>query len=117
MATLESSKLFSPLPPAELQALRTVTREISFGAGQQIFKEGDPGDGVYVVKTGLVQISAALENGERHIFSQVLPGDIFGEMAVLDDQPRSACASAEKATTVYFVPRKEMVNLLKGSPE
>jgi signal transduction histidine kinase len=117
MATLESSKLFSPLPPAELLALRTVTREISFASGQQIFKEGDPGDGIYVVKTGLVQISAVLENGERHVFSQVVPGDVFGEMAALDNQSRSASASAEQETTVYFVPRNEILNLLKRSPE
>src|SRR4051794_10421012 len=111
MITLESSKLFSQLPAAELQALGQATQELSFPAGEQIFKEGDPGDGIYVVKTGLVQISAVLENGERHVFSQVSPGDIFGEMAVLDHQPRSACASTEKQTVVYFVPREEMVNL------
>ncbi len=117
MVTLESSKLFSRLPAAELQALHKVTQEISFSRGQQIFKEGDPGEGIYLVRTGLVQISAVLENGERHVFSQVLPGDVFGEMALLDDQARSASASAEEETTVHFVPRQEMVNLLKRSPD
>jgi len=117
MVTLESSKLFSRLPAAELQALHKVTQDISFAGGQQIFREGDPGDGIYLVRTGLVQISAVLENGERHIFSEVLPGDVFGEMALLDDQARSASASAEEETTVHFVPRPEMVNLLKRSPE
>src|SRR5437773_10486923 len=112
MVTLESSKLFSHLPPAELQALCKVARLLDFAPGQQIFKEGDAGDGVYVVKTGLVQISAMLENGERHVFSQILPGDLFGEMSVLDNQSRSACASAEQATFVYFVPREELVKLL-----
>src|SRR5437763_14652374 len=117
MITLGSSKLFSQLPATELQALGQVTQEISYSPAQQIFKEGDPGDGVYVVKTGLVQISAMLENGERHVFSQVLPGDLFGEMSVLDNQSRSACASAEQATFVYFVPREELVKLLQHSPE
>src|SRR6185436_4898460 len=117
MITLESSKLFSQLPAAELQALGQMTQELNFPAGAQIFKEGDPGDGIYIVKAGQVQISAVLENGERHVFSQVLPGDVFGEMAVLDNQPRSACASAEQETIVYFVPREAMVNLLKHSPE
>src|SRR5713101_1463681 len=112
MVTLESSKLFSRLPAAELQALHKVTQDISFSRGQQIFCEGDPGDGIYLVRTGLVQISAVLENGERHVFSEVLPGDVFGEMALLDDQARSASASAEQETTVHFVPRREMVDLL-----
>ncbi len=117
MVTLESSKLFSRLPAAELQALHKATQDVSFSRGQQIFREGDPGDGIYLVRTGRVQISAVLENGERHVFSEVLPGDVFGEMALLDDQPRSASASAEEESTVHFVPRREMVDLLKRSPE
>jgi len=79
-----------------LKALRAVTREFTFAPGQQIFQEGDPGEGIYVVKTGLVQISAVLENGERHVFAQVVPGEVFGEMAALDNESRSASASAER---------------------
>ncbi len=117
MVTLESSKLFSQLPATELKKLRAVTREQHFQAGQEIFKEGDPGDGVYVVKTGQVQISAIIGTGERRVFSRVLPGDVFGEMTLLDNQPRSAFASADGDTVVYFVPREEMLNLLRGSPD
>src|SRR2546421_9097342 len=117
MVTLESNKLFSQLPAAELQMLRKVAQEISFARGQQIFKEGDPGEGIYLVKAGLVQISAPLENGERHVFSQVGPGDVFGEMALLDNQPRSASAAAEQDTIAHFVPRQAMVDLHRRSPE
>jgi len=117
MVTLESSKLFNDLPAAELRALSQATEELRFGSGQPIFQEGEPGNGIYMVKAGAVQISATLENGERQIFSRILPGDIFGEMAILDHQPRSACATAEEETTVCFVPREDMVNLLKRSPE
>ncbi len=117
MVTLESSKLFSQLPEAEIKMMRQHAKEMSFAPGQDIFKEGDPGDGVYVVKAGRVEISAAITSGERHVFSQVLPGDVFGEMAVLDCLPRSACASAQGDTTVYFVPRDYLVEVLKHSPE
>jgi signal transduction histidine kinase len=117
MVALESSKLFSRLPADELRSLRAVAQDLSFASGQLIFKEGDPGDGVYVVKTGLVQISAVLENGERQVLSEVPPGDVFGEMAALDNQPRSASASAQGDTTVVFVPREALVNVLKRSPE
>ena len=117
MVSLESSKLFSQLPQTDLRKLQEVTREIHFKDGDQIFKEGDPGDGVYVVKAGAVQISGLLSSGQRQLFSRVLPGDVFGEMSVLDDLPRSATASAEKATTVFFVPRDPMVKLLRTSPD
>lgn len=117
MVSLESSKLFSQLSPADLQKLQEVTQEIQFKEGDQIFKEGDPGNGAYVVKTGAVQISGLLSSGQRQLFSRVLPGDVFGEMSVLDDLPRSATASAEKSTSVYFVPREPMVRLLRSSPD
>jgi signal transduction histidine kinase len=116
MVALETSKLFAQLPAAELKKLSAVAREISFSPGAVIFKEGDPGDGLYVVRAGKVQISATIGSGERHVFSVVLPGDVFGEMAVLDNLPRSAHASAEGETSVIFVPRDEFVQLLKNSP-
>ena len=117
MVTLEASKLFRHLPAGELKPLLASAQEIRFAAGREIFKEGDPGDGVYVVKSGLVVISALIGAGKRHSFSRVLPGDFFGEMAVLDHQPRSACAAAESETEVYFVPRERMVELLTHSAE
>lgn len=116
MIELETSKLFSQLPPAELHQLRAATRELRLATSQEIFKEGDPGDGVYVVRSGAVQISAVIGTGERRVFSRVQPGEFFGEMAVLDNQPRSAHALAESDTSVYFIPREYLIELLTRSP-
>jgi signal transduction histidine kinase len=116
VVTLEGSKFFSQLSPAELSALRRVARERKFSAGQEIFKEGDDGDGVYVVQDGLVEISGLVDHKVRLAFSQVGPGDIFGEMAVLENKPRSACAVAKEAATVHFIPRAEMLALVERSP-
>ncbi len=117
MVTLETSKLFNQLPKAELTKLREATRELSFAAGQEIFKLGDPGDGVYVVRDGAVKISAPAGAGEPLGLGEVLPGDVFGEMTLVDHQPRSATATAQAATSVYFVPRESMMDLLRQSPE
>jgi signal transduction histidine kinase len=117
VVTLESSKLFSRLAPEELTALRAHIQERSYPAGTDIFKEGDPGDGIYVVRGGLVQISVVLTDGQRCVLSRVAPGDVFGEMSLLDAQPRSATATAAADTAVYFVPRAAMVELLRKSPE
>ncbi len=116
MVTLEASKLFGQLSPPELAALRSIVREQSFTAGQEIFKEGDKGDGVYVVKEGLVEISGLVDEKVRRVFSQVGPGDVFGEMAVIEAKPRSACAVAKVASTVYCIPRGEMLTLVERSP-
>jgi signal transduction histidine kinase len=116
VVTLEASKLFCQLNPPELSALRRIAREQCFSAGQEIFKEGDQGDGVYVVQDGLVEISGLVDGRVRLVFSQVGPGDIFGEMAVIEDKPRSASAVAKAQVSVYFIPRAEMLVLVERSP-
>lgn len=117
MFPLESCKLFAALPPNELRDLKGVTQEITFGGGTEIFKEGDAGDALYVVKDGAVQISVLVPGGERQVFSRLIPGDVFGEMAVIDDEPRSASAVAEVDTVVFCVPREAMLTMLRKSPQ
>lgn len=116
MADINSSKLFSRLPEAELNALRQIATEKKFSAGKEIFNEGDLGDGMYVVKDGLVEISSLVGQDVRKVFSHIGPGDIFGEMAVIDNKPRSATASAVKDTTVHFIPSAEIVVMMERHP-
>lgn len=114
MVALEAIPLFRQLNCTELQALRRITQERHFTAGQEIFGEGTTGDGVYFVKSGLVEISAG--NAPRHVFSQIGPGGIFGEMAIIEQRPRSANAAARQDTEVYFLPRGEMLAIIERSP-
>ena len=116
MVTLESISLFRNLGRDELKALRFIAQERHFAAQAVIFREDDPGDGVYFVKDGLVEISGIVGGGNRHVFSQLGPGEIFGEMAVIEHRPRSATATALKDTDVYFLPRGEMLSLIERSP-
>ena len=106
----------SHLNSEELDLFREIASERSFEAGEEIFKEGDAGDGVYLVKEGCVEISGLVAESVRRVFSQVGPGEFFGEMAVLEDKPRSACARVVKATTVYFAPREEVLRQIERSP-
>ena len=116
MLPLESCKLFSSLSTEELASLKRVTRELSFAGGSEVFKEGDAGDAFYVVGRGQVQISAVIGSGERQVLSRVPPGEMFGELAIIDNQPRSATATAEVETAVYMVPRDAMVTMLNNFP-
>jgi signal transduction histidine kinase len=115
VAALESIALFRGLGRDELQALRFIAQERHFAAQGRIFGEGDPGDGVYFVKDGLVAISSLVGAGSR-VLSELGPGEIFGEMAVIEHRPRSANATAAKDTDVYFLPRGEMLSLIQRSP-
>jgi signal transduction histidine kinase len=116
VVTLEASKLFSQLNPEDLKAVRASACERTFAPGEEIFKEGDAGDGVYVVKDGAVELTGLLGGTARHVFSLVSPGEMFGEMAVLEDKPRSAGAAAKTKTTVFFIARPAMLKLVERSP-
>jgi signal transduction histidine kinase len=116
VADLESIALFRSLNPEELQVLRLITQARRFAISQNIFHEGDPGDGVYFVKRGQVEISGLVGGKTRRVFSQLGSGEIFGEMAVIEQRPRSATATALQDTEVYFIPRGEMLSLIERSP-
>ena len=116
MVALESITLFRTLDRNELQALRFIAQERHFAAKSEIFHEDDPGNGVYFVKDGLVEISRLVSANARYVFSQLGPGEIFGEMAMIEHRPRSATATAVKDTDVYFLPRGEMLSFIERSP-
>jgi signal transduction histidine kinase len=116
MIALESTKLFGGLPPADLAMLNSSAHVRDFPSGHIIFKEGDQGDGMYVVRAGAVQISAIMGQGERIPLARLKAGDYFGEMAVIDDEPRSASATAEGDTSVFYLPRELVQQLLERSP-
>jgi signal transduction histidine kinase len=72
---------------------------------------------MYVLRSGGVEISALVgQGGERTMLARLKPGDYFGEMAVIDNEPRSASATAEGETSVYYLPRELVHELLKRSP-
>jgi CRP-like cAMP-binding protein len=73
--------------------------------GAAVFNEGDRGDRAYVVQDGIIEILRKDDYGNPIVLGTVEKGGIFGEMALIDDQPRMATARAVVATTVIAVPR------------
>lgn len=117
MAALKTNKWFSGLLTTELEKLEQTCEIRRYRPGEVIFKEGDAGDGIYMVIAGSVQISAMVNPAERRVLSRIGASDFFGEMAVLDNEPRSASATAEADTHLYFIPRIEMLNMLERNPK
>ncbi|MEO6181505.1 MAG: ATP-binding protein [Verrucomicrobiota bacterium] len=116
MILLEACPLFKNLTEPELARVRSAAREFTFAAEETIFKEGDPGNGLYIVKNGRVQISVVLNQAARVVLTRLNPGDLFGEMAVLDENPRSASATTETETILYFISREDLLLLLECIP-
>jgi signal transduction histidine kinase len=116
MVALPSFKVFQGLPQRDLEALESITKIRNFQPLETIFQAGDLGDGLYLVAEGLVEINVRLTDKEQRALSKIGPGDFFGEMAVIDNGPRSAAAIAMEASTVYFIPRDGLEEILKVSP-
>lgn len=116
MAALESNRLFAGLDTGELRAVKQIAQERVFATGEQVFKQGDQGDGVYFVTDGLVQISTVVGESERRVLTRIQPGDFFGEMAVVDNEPRSATATAEQDTQLWLIPKEEMLDMMRRCP-
>ena len=108
--------MFAALGSAEIEAVLASGEVREVAAGAHIFREGDTGDGVYLVINGTVEISAMVNEGERKLLAVISAGDFFGEMAVVDKLPRSATAGAGEAARLLFIPSRAMEEALERSP-
>lgn len=114
MVSLNGTKLFIGLSSDEFRDIATLAKYQNFAAGQTIFMEGDPGDGLYVVIVGKVEI--AVGEGQQRVLTHLGEGEYFGEMAVLDSEPRSATATAVEDSQLCFIPRDPLLHVLDESP-
>ena len=102
----------------ELLALATFSRERTYPGGAVIFAEGDPGREMYVVLEGRVRISKFIPGGGEEALAILERGDFFGEMALIDGQPRSADARAHGApVTVLALDEATIKEVLTVDPE
>ena len=100
----------------ELRELEQTAQLRLYKAGRNVFQEGDPGDGLYLIAEGAVQITCLVGQDQRRVLSRLTKGDFFGEMAVLDEQPRSATATAETDAKLHFIAREDLLRVLAESP-
>jgi CRP/FNR family transcriptional regulator, cyclic AMP receptor protein len=98
----------------EINFLSSLSRERKFAPGQILFREGDVGDEMYVVLEGRVMISKEIPGVGEEALAFVERGDYFGEMALIENQPRSADAKAheEGGAVVLAIPREVLNGIL-----
>jgi CRP/FNR family transcriptional regulator, cyclic AMP receptor protein len=105
------------LSATEMKLLATFSAEERFRAGSMIFREGDAGDKLYIVLDGRVRISKFIPGVGEEALALLDRGDFFGEMALIDDQPRSADAKAhESPATVLSIDRATLNEILSMDP-
>jgi CRP/FNR family transcriptional regulator, cyclic AMP receptor protein len=113
---LAKTPLFGVLSAEDLEELARATRTRAYDRGDIIFHKDDPGYTLYVIVSGAVKISVSSVEGDEIILTILTSGQFFGEMALFDDQPRSADAEAIQATEVVTVQREDLLRLLEKRP-
>lgn len=114
---LQRVPLFSQLSAVELQRVVDVARERAYPRNSVILFEDDPGDALYVVATGQVKVVLIGEDGREVILSVMGPGEFFGEMSLLDDEPRSAHVIAMEDSSLAVLRREDFEGLLTQTPQ
>jgi CRP/FNR family cyclic AMP-dependent transcriptional regulator len=113
---LSTVPLFRSLAPAEVAAFSQLSREKSYPKGSVILFEDDPGDSLFVVRDGRVKVVLVAEDGREVILGILGVGEHFGELALIDDQPRSAHVVAMEDSTLLVLRREDFRRRVEQSP-
>jgi len=114
--TLDSIPLFAHLDEEELARIGNVARERPYPKNSIILFEDDPGDALYVVVSGRVKVVLIGEDGREVILSTMDSGDFFGEMSLIDDEPRSAHVIAMEDSRLLVLRRDDFHRCLDTTP-
>ena len=116
ISILAEIPMFSLLDQDELATLAGLLKEESFEAGKCIYNSGDYGDSLYIVRRGRVQVCVNDELGENIVLRNSGPGDVFGEISMLDGGPRTATAVTEEPSEVVRLDRECLLKLVLSHP-
>jgi CRP/FNR family transcriptional regulator, cyclic AMP receptor protein len=116
-SVLSRVPLFADLPSDELEALSARLRRLRHAKGDVIFRQGDPGTSLYIIQRGTVNITLSSRAGQQMILARLGAGEFFGEMALLDGEPRSANAVATDAAEFLLLDRDDFLTYLEARPK
>jgi len=109
---LKKVDVFAAPPDETLAAVAGILEEVPVSAGQPVFEKDDPGDGLYLVADGEVRV-----HREEHTPNHLGEGDVFGEMALLDAEPRMASVTAVADTLLLRLAQEPFFELMNDRPE
>lgn len=113
---LRHIRLFADLSPSEMHEMERITRMEEIKKRQPLYLPGDPSENVYLLKRGRVKIANTAPSGKEVTFDILEPGEIFGELEVLEDIPRSTSAEALDDALICIIPRKDFDQYLSMHP-
>ncbi len=111
---LTNTTIFSKLSNRELDSIDRIMYRRYYDAGETIFQQGDPGIGMYIIQSGIISI---IQMPAEHHLAELHSGDFFGEIALLNETPRSAAAVAKTECTLLCVSQPDLLGLFKRNPK
>jgi CRP-like cAMP-binding protein len=110
---LAANPFFAGLGQEALETIAALCTTRTLARGEVLFLKGDPGDALYALRRGRIRIATGTDEG-RHVTLNILgPGDVFGEIALLDGKPRTAEAVAIEPCEIFAVRRRDLLPILK----
>jgi CRP/FNR family transcriptional regulator, cyclic AMP receptor protein len=117
VALLANVPVFAGLSEDDLTAVAAVSVARHYRAGEVVFREGDGGDSCYIVRSGLARAVRHHSDGRSITLSHFGAGDIFGELAMFDEEPRSATVDVIEEAEIVAIPGRDMQRLMREYPE
>ena len=113
---LQRFRMLDALTEPQKRAVEKMTRMLEVPRGQQIYLAGDPSDQIFLLKVGVVKISTRGADRQDTILAFLYPGDVFGELAIVDDSPRDHVATAYVDTVLCALNRDLLLQMVQQSP-
>lgn len=112
LRSLGDVQLFSGVSHKGLRLVAEISRQASYKVGQYIFREGEPGDALYLITAGKVRISRDVAGMGEEALAILAEGDAFGEMSLIDESPRSADAKVHESCELLVIKKEALEDLL-----
>src|SRR3972149_10251268 len=113
---ISNARIFGSLNSEDIKALAKMGEKRQWRKGSQIISEGDEGDAIYLVLSGKVKVVLYGEEGREIVLSIMKKGDIFGEMALFDGEPRSANVEAIEDAECFVIRGDNLLKYIKNHP-
>ena len=113
---ISNARIFGSLNSEDIKALAKMGEKRQWRKGSQIISEGDEGDAIYLVLSGKVKVVLYGEEGREIVLSTMKEGDIFGEMALFDGEPRSANVEAIEDAECFVIRGDNLLKYIKNHP-
>src|ERR1044071_3414989 len=114
---LAGIEFFALLKEDDRQALANVVDSITLNAGDTLFNAGEPGESLFVVRTGSIELFIKDTVGQKIVLTIAEAGDLFGELSLLDSGPRTATAIALSDTNLLMLDRDDLLLLFEKRPD